>query len=205
MLVDPREGGHGEGEVERAEERLDAWLDKRRGGDGPFAHAQPADPTGDVGGDGHPRHRLDGYVADDKPVVEVAGGFGAPDQVADEVVFADVGREEIDAPAAGGLGGGDDWVLVGVGEALEVGFAEHVALAYETGGDADGVDGAVEFGVAGGHEHLLEAAAAAHEACLGAGVVVGGAGQEALGLLGVGRLYINHEGQLVHEFVGGCS
>lgn len=56
------------------------------------------------------------------------------------MVFADVVGEEVDAGAAGGVGGC---------QAVEVGAAEHVGFADDAGGDGAGVDPRVEFRVSG--------------------------------------------------------
>lgn len=105
------------------------------------------------------------------------GERGAPEEVADQVVFADVVREEIDAFArvrSGGveelfelmllglclvrMSGGLLWLVFWVAacEQVEVRAPEHVGFAEQAGGDGDGVDGRVEFGVGGGHEHLFK-------------------------------------------------
>lgn len=83
-----------------------------------------------------------------------------PQQVAYQVVLADVAAEEVDARAAGGVGGCEARVVRRLGVGVEVGLAEHVGLADHAGRYADGVDRAVELGVGGCHEHLIQAAAA---------------------------------------------
>ena len=79
-----------------------------------------------------------------------------PEEVADEVVLADVIREEI---YAGALSGG-----VGLGQSVEVRAAEHVAFADSAGRDGGGGDGGVEFRVRGRVEHFLQEAAGGGEA-----------------------------------------
>lgn len=191
------QGGGRVGEGEVAEERLDAGLDERGDEHGELAGAQPADAAGAVGADGHARHGLDGEVAPDEPVVAEPGDVGLPEQVADEVVFADVAREEVDAAAAVGVVvGAKVRVVLGVGVPVEVALAEHVALANDARSDAHGVDGAVKFGMGRGHEHLVETAAAQAE---NSGEEGGG-----FGLVGGfrGRREVDLDGQLVDESVG---
>jgi len=88
----------------------------------------------------------------------MARNFGVPDELANGVVFTDVMGEVIDTSGSIGVLG-EDGVERGVGRLIEVGFAEHVALSDYAGGDANTVDGAVEFGVSSGHEHLVQPAA----------------------------------------------
>lgn len=95
-------------------------------------------------------------------LLHACGHWGAPEEGADEVVFADVVGEEIDAGAAGGRGGGG-----GGGQGVEVGAAEHVAFADDAGGDGGGVDAGVEFGVGGCLEHLFKATARNGENAVG--------------------------------------
>lgn len=64
------------------------------------------------------------------------------------------------------------------GEGVEVRLAEHVGLADNARGYADGVDGAVELGVGGGHEHFFEAAAVGEEALVSVLIVFGDGGRE---------------------------
>lgn len=196
----PEEGqggrGRGVGEGEVAQEGLDARLDERGEQDGELAGAQPADAARAVRGHGHARHGLHGEVAPDEAVVPEPREVGAPEEVADQVVLADVAREEVDAAAAAlvGVGGAAEvGVVRRVGVLVEVALAEHVALADDAGGDADGVDGAVELGVAGRHEHLVEAAAARGQ----------DAGEERAGLWGGSSGGdVDLEGHLVDEAVG---
>ena len=83
---------------------------------------------------------------------EFVGDSVFPEEVADQMVFADVVGEEVDAWRAERVGGG---------EVVEVRAAEHVGFADDAGRDEDGVDGCVEFRVRGGEEEFFEAAAAA--------------------------------------------
>lgn len=218
-IVDPGEGSEAESEVEAADEALDAVLDEGGGEHGPLARAKPAHAARDVGGHGHARHGLDGEVAGHEGVVAEAGDARAPEQVADDVVLAHVRGEVVDALGQRrGAGGGQEGVAGGVGGEVEVGAAEHVALADDAGRDADGVDGAVELGVRRGQERLLEAAAAVRpaarehrrrhvdRAAAGAGAVRdGGVGEQRLALgaaVAHGRHRVDDEGELVHELEG---
>ena len=82
---------------------------------------------------------------------EDGGWDGAfPEEVADEVVFADVLAEEIDP---GRVFRGR---CRGSGQGVEVGATEHVAFADDAGGDRDGVDGGVELRVRGREEEFFE-------------------------------------------------
>ncbi len=122
----------------------------------------------------------------------------------------------VDAGRKSGRRGGEDGVAGGVGGVVEVRLAEHVALADDAGRDADGVDGAVELGVRGGHEHLLEPPAAvgprsrehrrghADVACAGA-ARDGGAREQGLAFgadVAHGRHGVDDERELVDEFEG---
>lgn len=62
-----------------------------------------------------------------------------PEEVSDEMIFADVGGESVDA---------SDFVRAlgrGRGKSVEVTAAEHVAFANYAGRDGDGIDAGVEF------------------------------------------------------------
>lgn len=217
-LVNPRDGGEAEGEVEAADETLDAVLDEGGGEDGPLPRAQPADAAGDVGADRHAGDGLDGEVAVDEAVVGEAGDLGAPEEVADDVVLAHVRGEVVDARGQGGGGSSKEkkGVAGGIGGGVEVGFAKHVALADDAGGDADEVDGAVELGVRRGHEHLLEPAATVGPGARGDGRgdahVAGagaardrGVGQEGLAFgsaVAHGGHGVDDQGELVDELEG---
>ena len=69
------------------------------------------------------------------------------------MVFADVVGEEIYTRWSIGVRGGR------LGEGVEVGTPEHGGFADDAGGDGDGVDGDVHFGVGGGEEEFFETAA----------------------------------------------
>ena len=60
-----------------------------------------------------------------------------PEEIADEMVLADIFAEEIDAGGVILEGGG--------GQSVEVRATEHVAFANYAGRDCDGVDSGVEF------------------------------------------------------------
>lgn len=92
-------------------------------------------------------------------MLAIARNVGLPQQVADQMVFTDIAREEVNTRAAGGGSGREVLVMAWVGILVQVGFPEHVALSYDARRNADCVDGAVEFGVCGGKEHGVEAAA----------------------------------------------
>ena len=156
--MEPGQRGDCKGTVCRAQEAFGAGLDERGERDGEFADSQPAHAAGYVFGNAHAGHGLDGKVAEDERVFPpLLPGFffghgGFPEEVADEVVFADVVGEEVDSGGA---------VRVRGGEVVEVRAAEHVGFADYAGGDGDGVDGGVEFGVGGGEEEFFEPTAAA--------------------------------------------
>ena len=63
------------------------------------------------------------------------------------MIFADVVAEVVDA-----------WGAVGVrgSESIDVGDAEHIRFADDTGGDGNGRDGGVKFCVGGGEEDFLK-------------------------------------------------
>lgn len=141
--------------------------------------------------------------------VRVRNGGGRdgvlPEQVPDQVVLADVGGEVIEARlllllrghAGGAAGAGER----GGGEQVQVRAAEHVGFADDAGGDGDGVDGRVEFGVRGREEELFQQtaplSAPSPPTLLQCRVLVSG---EILGWVGgVGHVY--GERQLMHEFV----
>lgn len=188
MLVTPGQGREPEGAVRGTEQGFDAGLDERGERDGEFAHAQPADAARDVLVQRQRRHGLNGQIARQERVVApsdlpcarmsvpriqrpalAAGGISharrhgrAPQQIADQVVLADIVGEEIDARAAvGGCGS----------QGVEVGAPEHVGFTDDAGGEGGGVNARVEFRVAGRLEHFFEAAAGegegAREECLG--------------------------------------
>ena len=71
-----------------------------------------------------------------------------PQQVSDQVIFADVMREVVDT--------GTIWRGRRRGEGVEVRASKHVALTYRAGRDGDGGDGGVVFGVGGGEEERFE-------------------------------------------------
>ena len=155
VLAEERQRRDREGAVQRAEEALGPGLDQRREQHGILPDPQPADPSRDVLHDAHVRHGLDRQVAVNEAVVapvvvtRAASGGGEdggrdgllPEQIANQMVLADVAAEVVYALA--------------VGQGVQVRLAEHVALADDAGGDADRVDGGVELCVGGGHEHFL--------------------------------------------------
>lgn len=81
-----------------------------------------------------------------------AGEGGPPEEVAYKVVFADVVGEEIYTRRSIDVAGRLD-------EGVEVRTPEHGGFADDAGGDGDGVDGHVHFGVGGGEEEFFETAA----------------------------------------------
>ena len=80
------------------------------------------------------------------------GGWDGPfpEEVADEVVFADVLAEEIDSRRV------LCWRSWGSGQGVEVRATEHVAFPDDAGCDGDGADGGVEFRVRGREEEFFE-------------------------------------------------
>lgn len=95
------------------------------------------------------------------------------------MVFADVTRKKVDAPAANTSRRLQQGVLGRVGEGVQVALAEHVALPQDARRNADRVDGRVELGVRRGHEHLVQPAA------------------PGVGVVGLGEIHDQRE--LVHE------
>lgn len=141
-------------------------------------------------------------------MVCIARDVGAPEEVAYQVVLADIVGEVVDAAWALEVLW-ENRVAGGIGDLVQVSLAEHVALADDTGGDTDDVDGAVEFDVRGGHEHFVEAATAVvgyalHQGLVGGRSCVGGSSEEVLAF-GRGVLVvvddIDDNGQLMDEFV----
>ncbi len=63
-------------------------FDQGGGQDGPFPGAEPSHSARGVCAEGHAGHGLYGKVTVDEAVVREAGDAGAPEKVADDVVFA---------------------------------------------------------------------------------------------------------------------
>ena len=145
----------GKGSVERAEKTLRPRLHERSKRHSEFPHSQPPHASIPVLAHAHIAHRLQCQIAETERVLaQLPPPFPSfflrhlplPQHVPDQVVLADIGAEEVDA-------------LV-VGEVVEVGGEEHGGFADNAGGEEDGVDGCVEFGVRGRHEEFFQAAAA---------------------------------------------
>ncbi|KAH6611528.1 hypothetical protein Trco_001548 [Trichoderma cornu-damae] len=184
---------------------------ERRGQHRELPGAQPADPPGGVRGDGHACHGLQDQVAPGDAVVCVSRDYGAPEEIPNQMVFADVVGEVVDA-AGPPVVSRKDGIPGRIGDLVQVSLAEHVALADDAGRNANNVDGAVELDVGGGHEHFVQTAAAVlphpPRQGLGAGSTRLGGGSEKALALGRGAPPViddvDDDGQLVDEFVGPC-
>lgn len=105
----PEEGPRGrqsrdaECAVGGTQETFGAGLDERGDGDGELANSEPANTSRHVVGHAHAGDGLDGQIAQDEAVVahpareaREARQFGFPQEVADEVVLADVAGKVVD-------------------------------------------------------------------------------------------------------------
>ena len=101
--VEKGNGRHAEGSVCGTEQRFNTWLDKRRQSDSPFPDSQPTHTTSNIFTHRHSSHRLDCQISEDQTVVVVLlplllpRYFPAPEEIADQMVFADVFGEKVDA------------------------------------------------------------------------------------------------------------
>ncbi len=92
-------------------------------------------------------------------------------------------------PPPSAVGCREDGVLGRISQLVQVFLPEHIALAHDARRNPDGVDGAVELGVGGRHEHLIELPSAV----------------PALGFRRLGGLDVHDQGQLMNELVGFSS
>lgn len=142
------ECGKGESAVQRAQETLRARLDQRRQRDCKLSDSEPSASASNVLGYTHTSHWLDSQVAKDLSMLApfLATLFfwylSFPEQITNKMVLADVFREEINT--------------LSVGEAVEMGFAEHGRFADNAGRNQDGIDGSVEFCMCRRHEQFFD-------------------------------------------------